>query len=110
MEVLQKILAHTAYASMLPEKANDQRAGVEGMLSLLATALGMLPRSPRGRERFAVRHWVRQPNGRVWITGHADTNKSVIPFYSGLMSLFLRGAMSQEGEGGILFFYDETHW
>jgi Type IV secretion-system coupling protein DNA-binding domain len=109
MEVLQKILAHTAYASMLPEKANDQRAGVEGMLSLLATALGMLPRSPRGRERFAVRQWVRQPKGRVWITGHADTNKSVVPFYSGLMSLFLRGAMSQEGEGGILFFYDETH-
>jgi ABC-type cobalamin/Fe3+-siderophores transport system ATPase subunit len=80
---IDRIIDGEPISQAIPREAPDQRAGVLGSLSRVASNLKYLPQYPDRRERFSLAEWVQRRPGWLFIGASGVSDQQVLqPLFS----------------------------
>jgi hypothetical protein len=95
---IDKIVAGTEQAHLIPKNAHGQRAGVLGVLSELGEILRYLPERHECEFEISLSEWARRRRGWIFITSRADMRDALRPLQAAFINVLMKRLMSVSPE------------
>lgn len=112
-DAIDKIVAGTEQAHLIPKNAHGQRAGVLGVLSELGEILRYLPERHECEFEISLSEWARRRRGWIFITSRADMREALRPLQAAFINVLMKRLMSVSPEWGqrhpCWLIVDEVH-
>ena len=110
---IDRIVAGTEQAHLIPKNAHGQRAGVLGVLSELAEIFRYLPERTECRSEINLSEWARRRRGWIFITSRTDMREALRPLQAAFINVLMKRLMSVSPEWGqqhpCWLIVDEVH-
>ena len=97
---IDKIVANTEHAHLIPRNAHGQRAGVLGVLSDLGETLRLLPDLTDCKEQISLTEWAADRKGWIFITSTMDSREALRPLQAVFINILMKRLMSVSPEWG----------
>ena len=112
-ETIDKLVANTEHAHLIPRNAHGQRAGVLGVLSDLGETLRLLPESADCDGQIVLSDWATRREGWIFITSTVDSREALRPLQAVFINMLMKRLMSVSPEWGqrhpCWLIVDEVH-
>lgn len=90
-------LKGTDHETTLNKNAAQQKAGIDGTLNEVGTAMRMMP-GPDGRDLFLIREWAHERKGWLFLPNYVNYREALRPLVSGWVDMVIRRVM-EAGSG-----------
>ena len=99
-DAIDEIIEGEPVSQYIPKDAADQRAGVLGSLSAVASHLQLLP-SPTGRDPFSLANWVQDRPGWLFIGAAGVADQQILqPLFSIWFNILIQQLLDLSPETG----------
>lgn len=110
---IDRIVADTEHAHLIPRNAHGQRAGVLGVLSDLGETLRLLPEEADCEGQISLTDWAAKRTGWIFVTSTVDSREALRPLQAVFINLLMKRLMSVSPEWGrrhpCWLIVDEVH-
>lgn len=110
---IDRVVANTEHAHLIPRNAHGQRAGVLGVLSDLGETLRLLPDEADCEGEICLSDWAAKRSGWIFVTSTVDSREALRPLQAVFINLLMKRLMSVSPEWGrrhpCWLIVDEVH-
>jgi hypothetical protein len=110
---IDRVVANTEHAHLIPRNAHGQRAGVLGVLSDLGETLRLLPDEADCEGQICLSDWAAKRSGWIFVTSTVDSREALRPLQAVFINLLMKRLMSVSPEWGrrhpCWLIVDEVH-
>src|SRR5215213_7757169 len=89
-DAIDRVVAGTEQAHLIPKNAHGQRAGVLGVLSELGEILRYLPARHECESEISLSEWARRRRGWIFITSRTDMREALRPLQAAFINVLMK--------------------